>query len=106
MRLNDKERLVINSYFKKVLFETQSRLFIFGSRVDDYKKGGDIDLLILAPENKVTQLIRSKNIWIYDLQGLVGEQRIDITVASIESMDKDEFLARIKDQLIELIELK
>jgi len=38
---------------KKVVFDIfgKSEIYIFGSRVDDSKKGGDIDIYII-PENK------------------------------------------------------
>ncbi len=56
-------------------FGEDCKLYLFGSRVDDSKKGGDIDLLLLTDEK-----IKLKEKWaikrkIYDL---IGEQKIDL----------------------------
>jgi predicted nucleotidyltransferase len=51
------------------------KLYLFGSRTDDSRKGGDIDLLILsetAVERKIVRKIQN------DLDELIGEQKIDI----------------------------
>lgn len=49
MRLTDKEIEIIKSQTFKIFGESQ--IYLFGSRVDDDKKGGDIDLFII-PKNK------------------------------------------------------
>jgi len=57
-------------------FDSKCRIHLFGSRVDDDKKGGDIDLLIFS--KKLTQgditKIRS------ELWDRLGEQKIDIII--------------------------
>ncbi|MEW5817078.1 MAG: nucleotidyltransferase domain-containing protein [Spirochaetota bacterium] len=50
MRLSDTEKKVI----KKAVFDNfgrNARVFLFGSRVDDTKRGGDIDLVITIKED-------------------------------------------------------
>ncbi|NOQ65140.1 MAG: nucleotidyltransferase domain-containing protein [Methyloprofundus sp.] len=45
MRLNNSEKNKIIEY-AKFHFGTHIKLYLFGSRVDDTKKGGDIDLYL------------------------------------------------------------
>lgn len=47
MRLDKTEMLALN----KALEQISSPVFIFGSRIDDRKKGGDIDVLIFSSED-------------------------------------------------------
>jgi len=47
MRLNSSEKNKIIEY-AKFYFGTHIKLYLFGSRVDDNKKGGDIDLYLEA----------------------------------------------------------
>jgi len=50
MRLTDLERQVIQQKVLQIL-GTAARVFLFGSRLDDHAKGGDIDLLIEVTES-------------------------------------------------------
>jgi len=60
----------------------KSDVYLFGSRVDDQKKGGDIDILIIADEKlKLDQKIAVK----ISFYKKFGEQKIDIV-----SFTKDE----------------
>ena len=56
--------------------DPDAQIFLFGSRVDDDKRGGDIDLLVISDKidfsTKLKILIK-----IYDL---IGEQKIDIII--------------------------
>ena len=49
MRLTDKEIEIIKSQTFKIFGESQ--IYLFGSRIDDDKRGGNIDLFII-PKNK------------------------------------------------------
>ena len=49
MRLNVEEKNKIIQY-AKVFFGNEANLYLFGSRVDDAKKGGDIDLFLESEE--------------------------------------------------------
>ena len=45
MRITEKERRVLRDEARKA-FGADSKVFLFGSRVDDARRGGDIDLLV------------------------------------------------------------
>ena len=57
--------------------DNRARIYLFGSRVDDAKKGGDIDLLILSEKLSESDrgTIRLR------LHEKLGEQKIDIVIA-------------------------
>ncbi len=79
MRLKEFEQAAILSTVK--CFDPGACVYLFGSRVDDTKKGGDIDLLILSHRlgRDDARAIKSR---LYDL---IGEQKIDLVVASDDS---------------------
>lgn len=61
------------------IFGDAVRVYLFGSRVDDTKKGGDIDLYII-PENK-EYLLEKKIKFLNALNSALGEQKIDVVIA-------------------------
>jgi len=76
MRLSKFEIDTINKLAGKH-FGNGTTVFLFGSRTDDRKKGGDIDLLI---KNDDTQLLtlRSKIRFLVDLKAIIGNRKIDV----------------------------
>jgi len=81
MRLTQQEIQIIKSSVHDVMGEN-ARVWLFGSRVDDSKRGGDIDLFIEAdlhePRDRV---LKTAQLWV-KLQLRLGEQRIDIVLAT------------------------
>jgi predicted nucleotidyltransferase len=79
MRLDDKERQAIVSSVKA--FDPDAEVYLFGSRVDPKKRGGDIDLLILSQvltnSDKLAILGR-----IFEK---IEEQKIDLVIAKTSS---------------------
>ena len=77
MRLTPKEIEAIVSTFEEVFRE--GSIYLFGSRVDDRQKGGDIDLYIdsLSTEN----LIEKKIDFLVHLKEKIGEQKIDVVLS-------------------------
>jgi predicted nucleotidyltransferase len=57
--------------------DERARIYLFGSRVDDAKRGGDIDLLILS-ENLSESDRGTIRLGLHDK---LGEQKIDILIA-------------------------
>jgi len=75
MRLSDAERGAIRRTIAD--FDPEAMVYLFGSRTDDTKHGGDIDLLIMS--NHLKQGDRGKIRW--NLWEQIGEQKIDIIIA-------------------------
>ena len=83
MRLTEREKRIIKQLVKEVL-GNQAQVWLFGSRVDDTKRGGDIDLFIeVELKNPLDRIQKKSNLWA-KLQQQLGAQRIDIIIASDE----------------------
>lgn len=82
MRLNEKDIKSIKRIAKKC-FDANARIYLFGSRVDDRKKGGDIDIYIETGVEK--DLLERKLKMLGMLQKELGEQKIDIIVNNFKS---------------------
>ncbi len=94
MRLTNFEIQAINQSAQEI-FGANSRVFLFGSRIDDLKKGGDIDLLLLVDESEYN-LAKSKKFQFLDqLMGKIGEQRIDLVISTLKRMESDLFLSQL-----------
>ena len=78
MRISEYEKNIIVEAVKSV--DPCARVWLFGSRADDSKKGGDIDIAIYSEAIKkdVMQEISVRR-YICDK---IGEQRIDIVTTS------------------------
>jgi predicted nucleotidyltransferase len=60
-------------------FGENVEVFLFGSRTDNQKHGGDIDLFIRHSDGKQPS-IRAKINFITDLIFRIGEQKIDVVI--------------------------
>jgi predicted nucleotidyltransferase len=74
MRLSDKYINTIKKYFFDIFGEGD--IYLFGSRVDDTKKGGDIDLYLVIKEHN--NLFEKKIKFLSKIKRELGEQKIDI----------------------------
>jgi len=81
MRLTDFEANAIKQSACEV-FGAKTQVFLFGSRTDDSKKGGDIDLYIKAETDKD---LKHKIKYLLMLEQKIGEQKIDIVFAEDQS---------------------
>jgi len=91
MRLKDSEKVRI----KKVVleFDPDSRVFLFGSRVDDGKKGGDIDLIVITNRNSFLDRVYLT----IKLKETLGDQKIDLVLTDGKA---DPFVDMIKENAI------
>lgn len=91
MRLSFEDKNQIIGIFKKFSGDIYS-LYLFGSRVDDTKSGGDIDLLVVAQSSE--EVIRFKRLdYLVELKKVIGDRKIDLTLASISELETDSFLS-------------
>ena len=91
MRLTKNEIQQIIQVAKEIYGENvHVYLFVFGSRTDDTKRGGDIDLLIRTTSEKKGVLARIR--MIARLKCLLGDQKIDIIGDHEESLVVNEAL--------------
>jgi len=93
LRLTDKEIKIIKENTKKIFGE--SKIMLFGSRIDDKKNGGDIDLYIIPKEkeNLFVKKLKLKSI----LEDLLFKP-VDIVVAK----DKNRLIEKEAMKGIEL----
>lgn len=93
MRLTDEQILTINDIIR-TNFGAAAKLILFGSRLDDSKRGGDIDLLVeadLTPEKMFLKKIATLG----QLQRALGEQKIDLLTATPSDTEKVPDVVRV-----------
>jgi predicted nucleotidyltransferase len=82
MRLSEFEIKIIKRVAREV-WGDQTMVYLFGSRTDDSKKGGDIDLCIhLEEEPAPKEIMLQKAEFLSKLDILLGEQKIDVLVST------------------------
>ena len=87
MRLNNLEQNGIRKAFKEIF--GSGKIYLFGSRVDETKKGGDIDLYIETTTKEYDYIkVLELNAKIQDE---IGWQKIDIVVNQLDK-NQDRFI--------------
>ncbi|MEK6628219.1 MAG: nucleotidyltransferase domain-containing protein [Bdellovibrionota bacterium] len=100
MRLTESDKVDIKKVFDKYS-TSDAKIYLFGSRLDDSKKGGDIDLLIIFADTK--NLAKFKKLdFIVDLKKAIGERKIDVTLAALTEIPGDVFLQSILESAVQL----
>ncbi|MCX7761033.1 MAG: nucleotidyltransferase domain-containing protein [Hydrogenothermaceae bacterium] len=69
----------------KEIFGEDVRVWIFGSRADLFKKGGDIDIYLEIANYK--DILNKKLNFLVNLEKEIGEQKIDLIVRPLDSED-------------------
>jgi len=95
MRLDIKQKAALKAALKNL--NSNDQAFLYGSRVDDSKRGGDIDLLIYSQQASFSL---SRKI-IRDFFKLC-EEKIDVVVIDPEVMTQEQnlFVQSIKKQTL------
>ena len=83
MRLSDYERTSIREAVTN--FIPDAKILLYGSRTDDAKRGGDIDILILTDHDldMRTRLKIEARMW-----EKIGEQKIDILIEKPDALSR------------------
>lgn len=63
------------------VFGPQAGLKVFGSRTDDSRRGGDIDLYVTGVDEPLGKLLDEKLLFLVKAKQALGEQRIDLIFA-------------------------
>lgn len=79
MRLNPFERQTLRTA-AQTCFDAQAVVRLFGSRLDDSRKGGDIDLLIATNLTDPAQIARAHSRFLAQVYASLGEQKIDVLI--------------------------
>jgi predicted nucleotidyltransferase len=79
MRLNSRQIAAIRHATAKS-FGQGAQVWLFGSRVDDSKRGGDIDLMIQPDPACAGDLLQKKIDMLGRLEKLLGERKVDVVV--------------------------
>ena len=103
MRLAPADLAAITAAAQAVL-PAGSRVMLFGSRTDDSRRGGDIDLLVEPPAPLDARAqVQLRSSLAARLYRLLGERRIDILVAAAAEPSDRLVLAEARRQAIELV---
>ena len=95
MRISEIEKTtIVNAILEK---DKDAQIFLFGSRTDDLKKGGDIDILVQSDKIGLLEIVKIKSTIFKNIQ----EQKIDLLVS--KSNEKNHFADFVSNQLISLI---
>jgi len=100
MRLTAEQILTIKTIILNN-FGSATKLKLFGSRLDDSGRGGDIDLLVetdLPPEEMFIKKITTLG----QLQRALGDQKIDLLTASIDTINEPEVVEIARKQGVNL----
>jgi uncharacterized protein len=96
MRLSKSEIQIITSSILKL--DKNAYIYLFGSRVDDLKKGGDIDLLILSETLKASDKLDL----LIDLKAKLGDQKLDLLIKNNSQYEADLFCQSLELVLLEV----
>jgi predicted nucleotidyltransferase len=77
MRLSEFEINAINEVFINTFYK--GSVYLFGSRANDSKKGGDIDLYIIPHDKE--NVAEKKIDFLVKLKQRIGEQKVDIVIS-------------------------
>ena len=61
-------------------FGEQVQVRLFGSRVDDTRRGGDIDLLLNVQMSDPNEIAKAHTRFLSDVYARLGEQKLDVLI--------------------------
>ncbi|WP_456325762.1 nucleotidyltransferase domain-containing protein [Desulfonauticus submarinus] len=84
VRLSKKEIETIKKVAEEI-FGQGTEVYLFGSRIDPTKRGGDIDLYIVPAKRE--EIFKRKLRFLVELKLKIGEQKIDVVIAKDPARD-------------------
>ena len=101
MRLTSQQVRGIEQALEEFVRNIPASLYLFGSRTKDHLKGGDIDLLLVTQEESISKLLKSrKHEIIASIHSQIGEQKVDLKIASEDEINVDPFLKAVFPQAV------
>ena len=85
MRLNTEQKEALKASFKYL--DSNDETFLFGSRVDDNKRGGDIDLLVYSQQSSFSLSRKMSRTFFKNC-----EEKLDVLVVDPNAMTKEQAL--------------
>lgn len=79
MRLTQEQIAAIRISVNEV-FGPGTQVWLFGSRVDNRRRGGDIDLLVRPAAAHIKPSLASKVRFLNKLEGRIGERKVDVVI--------------------------
>ena len=95
MRITETQCAAFECAITPVLAGFQAKLYLYGSRVHDHLKGGDIDLLLVVPGTRIKVLYEHKYRILSEIKHHLGQQRIDLTISTQSDLENNAFLKTI-----------
>lgn len=100
MRLTVEERETIKRTAQEV-FGAGTEVYLFGSRTNDQKRGGDIDLFIRCHDKNLYTL-ENKVLFLTELKNSIGNQKIDVVFDNYITRQKKLFYNSIRKNMVVL----
>ena len=79
MRLSELEKETLR-HAALACFGHGTRLRLFGSRADEHRKGGDIDLLIESSLTDPADIAKAHTRFLSQIYSRLGEQKVDVLI--------------------------
>ena len=104
MRLSAEQIAVIVNTVQRIISPLTCEIYLYGSRVHDGLKGGDIDLLLVGFESAVASIHEKKYEILVEIKKspLIGNRKLDLVIATHDEMKTEPFLKLISDEKIRL----
>lgn len=95
MRLKESEIAGIVHGIEPFIINTSASLRLYGSRLDNDKKGGDIDLMLIVSTEAKEKIKRVKHRILSEIKKNIGDRKIDLLICDTASLDTDPFLSLV-----------
>lgn len=96
MRLSIEEKQAILDSLYEV--DKNAEVYLYGSRANDFQKGGDIDLIIISDKMGYSEKLDFK----FNLFNRIEEQKVDIIISKREEIEKKIFLSHVFKNALKL----